>query len=412
MILLKGLVLELICMATPEVLWEITHKCNAKCIHCLSDAGSFRDEELTTEEAFRLCDQFKDVCKTVHLLGGEVFLRKDWKQIIERLRKNGLEFTIVSNAIAVNREKIKYLKDVGIYNLGLSLDGGLAETNDYIRGVPGLYNKVLETMDILDEENVPFGVISTFNKLNISQAGLMLGTMINSPAKTWQVQIASAHGRMTKELALNEIEFYILGLFVSTAKIKIPSTVLNIYTAHDLGHFSKIIPPHTNSEWEGCLAGKDTFGVCSNGDVQGCLCMMGASEYVLGNVKEKTLKEIYEAKDFCLWNNRDVKFKILQGFCKDCERGYQCLAGCSDTAHSLTGSVGENPLCYHKIEMKWKEKEPMNDFENIFKELTQGFVDSNGNIFLKSGNMLNNSLIEKLTLDPDQKKLLSLLANV
>lgn len=399
-------------MPTPEVLWEITHKCNAKCIHCLSDAGDSRDVELTNEEALYLCDQFKDVCNTVHLLGGEVFLRSDWKQILERLCKNGLKFTIVSNAVAVNREKIKYLKDLGIYNFGVSLDGGTAETNDYIRGVPGLYNKVLKTMDILSEEKVDYTVISTFNKLNIHQADLMLGTMINSPAKVWQVQIASAHGRMTKELALSDIEFYILGLYISIAKRKIPSDILNICTAHDMGHFSRTIPALTQSDWNGCLAGTRTFGICSNGDIHGCLCMMGANDYILGNVREKSIKEFYEAKDFCSWNNRDAKYKILKGFCKSCEHGYQCLAGCSDTAHSLTGTIGENPLCYHRIETEWKKKKPNNVFEYIFKELTQCFVDSNGNVFLESGNMLNKSLIEKLEIEPEQKKLLSLLANV
>lgn len=400
-------------MHKPEILWEVTHKCNAKCIHCLSSAGDSRDQELSTEEALDLCDQLAEIANGIHLLGGEVFLRKDWKQIVERIHGHGVNFSIVTNAVALNREKIKYLKDLNISTIGISIDGGTAETNDYIRGVPGLYDKVIETMYTLAEEEVNFGVISTFNKLNIYEADLMVGTIVNSPAIAWQVQVASAHGRMIKELALNDFEFYILGLYMSISKLKLPSERVHFVVGHDMGHFSKTIPHFTTHDvWNGCMAGKYTFGISSNGDIQGCLCMMSADEYVLGNVREKPVKQFWESENFCNWNRRDEKYKLLTGFCKDCEHGYQCLAGCSDTAHSLTGTVGENPLCYHRIETIWKDKEPTNHFEYIFKELIGGSVDATGNVYLASGHMLNNSLLAKFTLDPKEQKLLSYLANV
>lgn len=400
-------------MNKPEVLWEITHKCNAKCIHCISGAGDTRNHELTTEEALYICDQLAECSKAIHLLGGEVFLRNDWKKIIERIHSHGMYYSIVTNGIALNREKIKYLKNTGLNNIGISIDAGTAEVNDYIRGVPGLYNKVFEVMDILAEEKMKFTVISTFNKLNIHQVDLMLGNMINSPAKVWQTQGAVAHGRMAKDLALNEFEFYILSLFLSTAKKKISENILYIAAGHDQGHFSKVIPHYTvHHEWEGCYAGKATFGICSNGDIQGCLCMMSAEDFVLGNVKEKPIKQIYNVENFCSWNHRNEKYKTLKGFCKDCEHGYQCLAGCSSIATALTGTVGENPQCHHRIETEWKDKQPTNEFEYLFKELTGGFVDDNGNVFLASGNMLTKSLISKLNLDAHQQKLLSYIANV
>lgn len=400
-------------MFKPEILWEVTHKCNAKCIHCISSAGSSRDLELTTKESLNLCDQLAEFVDGIHLLGGEVFLRKDWKQIVERIHKHGIKFSIVSNGIALTRDNIKYLKDMGISNIGVSIDAGTAEVNDYIRGVPGLYNRVFEVMNILEEEEVDFTVISTFNRLNIHQADLMLGNMINSPAKVWQVQNAVAHGRMEKDLSVTEIEFYILGLFLSISRIKIPNELLFIAAGHDMGYFSKVIPHYTVfDEWTGCHAGKYTFGISSNGDIQGCLCMMSAEEFVLGNIRKNSIKKIYESQDFCNWNKNEVKYKSLSGFCKECEHHCKCLAGCSSSAFALTGMVGDNPLCHHRIETEWQNKKPNNDFEYIFKELTDGFVDCSGNVFLSSGNMLNKSLIANLKLEPDQHKLLSYIANV
>jgi len=43
----------------PIVSWNITRKCNLKCIHCYIDAGMEDEHELSNEEAMRLVDQFK-----------------------------------------------------------------------------------------------------------------------------------------------------------------------------------------------------------------------------------------------------------------------------------------------------------------------------------------------------------------
>lgn len=400
-------------MVKPEVLWEITHACNAKCVHCISAAGKNREEELTTDEALNIVDQLSEFSSGIHLLGGEVFLRSDWRKIIERISANGTYFSIVTNGIALTREKIKYLKGLGIGTIGISLDGGSSEVNDYIRGVPGLYNKVLDVINILTEEEMNFTVISTFNAFNIHQVDLMLGTLINSGAKVWQAQTANPHGRMQKDMAITETDFYILGMYMSVLAQKIPKGILHIINGHDFGHFSSTIPVHTvQKEWTGCHAGKYTFGICSNGDIQGCMCMMSLNDYVLGNVREKPIKEYWESADFAKWNKNDEKYKVLSGFCKECEYSYKCQAGCSDKAHSLTGTIGDNPLCYHRIETEWMNKEPQNDFELVFKELTRASIDAMGNVYLPSGNMVNNSLLSTLDLTDHQRKILGYIANV
>src|SRR3989339_220234 len=151
-----------------NVVWEITLKCNARCIHCGSSAGDARDDELSTEEALNICDQLAEVgCKTVNLIGGELFLRPDWHEIIKRLIQGNVNVSIITNGIALTEDKIDFLADIGIKTLGISIDGGTSETNDHIRQVPGLFDKIFNTMEYVKEKKLDAVAITTLNKLNI-----------------------------------------------------------------------------------------------------------------------------------------------------------------------------------------------------------------------------------------------------
>ena len=79
-------------------------------------------------------------------------------------------------------------------------------------------------------------------------------------------------------------------------------------------------------------------------------------------------------------------------------------------AHSLSGNVGNNPQCYHAIESYWKKADPQNKFEEIFKEITQGYMDESGGFYLKSGVCLSKDFVNSLDIEYDRKKLLELIA--
>ena len=55
--------------------WELTLKCNAKCIHCGSSAGCDRPNNLTFEQAQSVVKQLDEIgCSVLTLIGGEYFL--------------------------------------------------------------------------------------------------------------------------------------------------------------------------------------------------------------------------------------------------------------------------------------------------------------------------------------------------
>ena len=107
-----------------NIVWELTLRCNAKCSHCGSAAGVDRRDNLTADEIMRVCDELAEVgCRKVTLIGGEMFLHPAWREIVQKLHGLKIEVAIITNAIALNQEKIEFLAENKLDTLGISLDG-------------------------------------------------------------------------------------------------------------------------------------------------------------------------------------------------------------------------------------------------------------------------------------------------
>ena len=126
-----------------SVVWELTLRCNANCLHCGSSAGKKRNDDLDTKRIFEVCDELAELqCKDVHLIGGEIFLYPLWRELVTKLRKNAIDVTIITNGRSLDKEKLAFLSDIELKTLGISLDGAFPETHNHIRQVNGLFEHI------------------------------------------------------------------------------------------------------------------------------------------------------------------------------------------------------------------------------------------------------------------------------
>src|SRR5512137_835527 len=67
----------------PVVVWNVTRRCNLKCIHCYSSSQNIRySDELTTEEGKRLISDLASFGSPVMLFsGGEPMMREDLPEL-------------------------------------------------------------------------------------------------------------------------------------------------------------------------------------------------------------------------------------------------------------------------------------------------------------------------------------------
>jgi MoaA/NifB/PqqE/SkfB family radical SAM enzyme len=131
----------------PIVVWNMTNRCNLKCLHCYAEATHEpADGELTTEQAKRFIKDVADFGAPVLLFsGGEPFMREDLFELARYAKSLGLRPVISTNGTLITEEKAKEAKEAGIMYIGVSLDG-LKDVNDRFRGVNGAFEKAVQGM--------------------------------------------------------------------------------------------------------------------------------------------------------------------------------------------------------------------------------------------------------------------------
>ncbi|MDY6830535.1 MAG: 12,18-didecarboxysiroheme deacetylase [Thermodesulfobacteriota bacterium] len=158
----------------PVVVWNITKRCNLKCVHCYAHATpQAQDNELSTDEGKALIDDLADFKAPVLLFsGGEPLMRKDLPELAGYAVKKGMRAVISTNGTLIHEETAKALKDIGLSYVGISLDGGRA-INDRFRGVHGAFDAALKGIDNCQKAGIKVGLRFTINKFNVGEVPLL-----------------------------------------------------------------------------------------------------------------------------------------------------------------------------------------------------------------------------------------------
>jgi len=342
--------------------WELTFRCNMRCLHCASDVndGWHRGDELTLAEVLHLADQLHELgCEEITLSGGEALLRKDWDQIARYLVKLGIRVALISNGYVIDREMARRIKETGIYLVALSLDG-MEETHNLIRDNKNSFKKVCLAASYLKNNSLRVNFVSHANRKNLHELEAMEVLAASLNIDVWRIQLGSPLGRMEQhpELQLTPDELPAVADFIVAAKKRKNVT---ISVGDNIGYFSHHEAELRNTPnreglnfWCGCSAGCLNIGIESNGNVKGCLSLQ-SDRFVEGNIRRQTLKEIWEKKGNFSYT-RDFKIKDLHGYCLDCQFGEICRGGCTFIAFGSTGSPHNNPYCLYQILNKRKTK--------------------------------------------------------
>ena len=329
-----------------KVFWELTKACNASCIHCSFKTSKRPVNELTLSEALRVCDELNELgCEQVTLAGGEFFLSPYWEKICARLVHLGMRVDAMTNGFLLNDTNIRLLKNIGLTDIYVSIDG-LGKTHDYIRGIHGLFDKVTSNIAKALAQGFAVGINTSISAVNLHQMDNLHSFLQEIGAWAWQIQVVENRGSTMEnpELALKTPQILEVARKVAEyGKLQSPKVVIT----NNLGFHCYIEPLCSELTTKRCQAGLESIGITAHGEIQGCLSVEGCLKANEGNIKERSLIDIWNDPN-CFTIYRTKSVDKLTGFCAKCEYKLTCLAGCSGLAWSLTGAFTENPLCLHK----------------------------------------------------------------
>ena len=337
------------------IAWEITRRCNLKCVHCRSSSGleAKGHPDFTLAEAKRVLDDIASYAKPVVVLsGGEPLLRPDVFEIATYGTGLGLRMCLATNGTLVTQEICGKIKAAGIKMVSLSLDGASAEVHDDFRCQPGAFAGTLNAARLFKENGISFLINSSFTKRNQDEIPKIYQLAKEIGATAWYMFMIVPTGRgediMDELIAPEDYEKLLIWHYDMEKGEKDilvrPTCAPNYYRvvlqqAKEQGDdYQRRTLQFSTGGSKGCLAGQLISLIDVDGNVLPCSYFPMAA----GNIREKSFKDIWEKSELF----HDLRnFKAYKGRCGSCEYVNVC-GGCRARAYAVTGDyMAEEPYC-------------------------------------------------------------------
>ena len=121
-------------------LFEITPRCNLRCKFCYVALDPYQGPYLTTEQTCRVLDTIERAgVLWLTLTGGEIFSRRDFREIYEHALDCGFLVTLYTNATMVSDATAALLAERPPFSVEVSIYGADAERYESTTQIPGSF---------------------------------------------------------------------------------------------------------------------------------------------------------------------------------------------------------------------------------------------------------------------------------
>lgn len=292
----------------PFLIASITSQCNLHCKGCYARGNKAcvdreAQNQLTDQEWLRIFDEAKDIgIGFILLAGGEPLMRPDIIKAAGRIPE--IIFPIFTNGTMINEDYIKlFSKDRNLIPV-LSIEGNEKYTD--LRRGNGVYQKLINAMDLMKSNKILYGTSVTVTKQNLNEVTTVefLDKLYSRGCKVVFFIEYVPVSKDTEDMAFEDVERELL-------KEKI-AVLRNTY--EDMIFISF---PGDEKTSGGCLAaGRGFFHINSHGGAEPC----PFSPYSDTNLKNTSLKEALNSPLFRKLRDNNILMEEHSGGCVLFER--------------------------------------------------------------------------------------------
>ncbi len=152
----------------------ITDKCMLKCKMCYKWQDALPQETPSVEQYKIFLSGLRELVDEgfrINFGGGEALLFSGVLELVKFSVEKGFSTNIASNGWLINEEMAKRIGDSGLNEINLSLDSFNENTHDYLRGISGVYRRVMSAIDNLHKysKNTRIGICSVIYDYNLDE---------------------------------------------------------------------------------------------------------------------------------------------------------------------------------------------------------------------------------------------------
>ncbi len=303
-----------------QLFWECTLRCNLSCKHCGSDckvSSTYRD--MPKEDFLRVIDSLTPHVDNhrlnIVITGGEPLMRNDLEDVGLELYRREYPWGIVTNGLALTRQRFAGLLKAGIHNMTISLDG-LEEQHNWMRGNEQSFARAYEAIKMVaNDGSLSFDVVTCVNRRSLGILPELKRKLIEAGVKRWRLFTIFPTGRAKQypEFELDAQQFGELMEFIKATRSE--GLIKASFCCEGfLGGYESEVRDNFYS----CEAGISVASVLIDGSISACPSIR--ANYHQGNIYKDDLWTVWQER-YELYRNREW---MKTGICSNCKSWRYC----------------------------------------------------------------------------------------
>jgi MoaA/NifB/PqqE/SkfB family radical SAM enzyme len=276
----------------------VNERCNVKCRYCEYWRLPNYKDEMSIEEWEKALLSIKDFVGTfsISFSGGEPFIKPGFLDLMMFCHNHGIHSGVTTNGSALNKKNAAKLVEARPWNLNVSVDAPFADLHDYLRGWPGLFQKLSDGIkyvrDERDKQGLDFPIIikPTINRKNFRYLPDMLQWTKEIGATAMNFQPMDRWTKETyDELWVEKDEYddvqQVVDQMIELKRKGEPILNSELVISLLVPHFREESAP---PEAMPCRVGMRDFFIRTNGDIEVCFFYP-----TIGNIKEQSARDLW-----------------------------------------------------------------------------------------------------------------------